>query len=274
MKKTLFAIFIGAAVILTSCGGDEDHGNSYDYERSDSLSVDYTRQSLAIRGNIKEASGFYLLLKSRGAEFNGSLVNSPGSVSKYSSSFDKSVNMGIYGADLNYLTVFEQSENARSTVESISKLATSLGIESAFDKESFDKIVSTSDSLDLRQKSNLISKAFRNAEDQMYSDERALMGTLMISGGWIESVYLTSSVILQNDIDPTGLSDFWVLVYNHASVLKMLKVFGDDADAKKMYEHYKSIEPLVKSITDKSKLTVEDIEGINSELAKIRATLI
>lgn len=274
MKNTFFTLIIGVALILTSCGGEENAGTTYDYDRSDSLSVDYTRQTLSIRGNIKETSGFYLLLKSKGGEYNKSLVNSAGNVSKYSKSFDQSVNMGIYGADLNYLTVFEQTEDARSTVEAISKLSSSLGIESAFDKNSFETIVSTTDTLNLIEKSNLISKAFRNAEDQMYSEERALMGTLMISGGWIESVYLTSKVIIDHNIEPSGLSDFWVLVYNYESVSKMLRVFGDDADAKKMYENYKMLEPMVKKITEKSKLSLEDIEELNNEIGKIRSTLI
>lgn len=274
MKKTLFTFIIGASVLLSSCGGEEHTTKEYDYDRSDSLSVDYTRQALAIRGNIKETGGFYLLLKSKGAEYNSSLVNASGNASKYSSSFDRSVNMGIYGADLNYLTVFEQNEAASSTVEAISKLSSSLGIESAFDKESFEKIVSTGDSLNLTEKSNLISKAFRNAEDQMYSEERALMGTLMISGGWVESVYLTSNIMIDNNIQANGLSDFWVLVYNHESVMKMLSVFGDDPDAKKMYDNYKALEPVVKSITEKSKLTDEDVKAINAEVAKIRASLI
>lgn len=273
MKKTLFTLVLGAAVLLTSCG-EEQQATTYDYERSDSLSVDYTRQALAIRGNVKNTSGFYLALKTKGAEFNSSLVNPASNASKYSNNLDRSVNMGMYGADLNYLTVFEQNESARSTVEAISKLASALGIENAFDKESFDLIVSTNDSLDLREKSNLVSKAFRNAEDQMYSEERALMGTLMISGGWIESVYLTSSLMVDTEMDLNGLNDFWVLVFNYESVVKMLRVFGDDADAKKMYDKYMELEPAVKLITDKSKLKMEDIKTINEEIKKIRSTLI
>ena len=75
MKKTIYTFILGAAVLLTSCGGDEETGNQYDYERSDSLSVDYTRQALAIRGNVKNTSGFYLALKGKGAEYNSSLAN-------------------------------------------------------------------------------------------------------------------------------------------------------------------------------------------------------
>jgi hypothetical protein len=275
MKYTINTLIVGVVLILSSCGGDEHEGaKTYDYDRSDSLSIDYTRQTLTIRGNIKETSGFYLLLKSKGGEYNKSLVNAASNVSKYSSNFDKSINMGIYGADLNYLTVFEQTEDARSTVESISKLASSLGIESAFDKASFDIIVSTSDSLNLREKSNLVSKAFRNAEDQMYSEERALMGTLMISGGWIESVYLTSKVVIDSKIDPQGLSDFWVLVFNYESVLKMLNIFGEEADAKKMYDQYKTLDEVVKKITEKSKLNLDDIKELNLAVGKIRSSMI
>ena len=56
--------------------------------------------------------------------------------------------------------------------------------------------------------------------------------------------------------------------------MKMLSVFGDEADAKKMYDKYKEIEPVVKTITDKSKLTNEDVKAINEAVKKIRSSLI
>ena len=274
MKKILFGLFVGSAALLSSCGGGEETVKQYDYDRADSLSVDYTRQALAIRGNIKETSGFYTLLNGKGAEFNSSLANSPGSASKYSSSFDKSVNMGIYGADLNYLTSYEQIEGARSTVEAISKLATSLGIEKAFDKETFEAILEPQDSNQVETKSNLITKAFRKAEDQMYSEDRALMGTLMVAGGWIESTYITSSLIASSEIPGNELSDYWILVFNYESVMKMLNVFGDDADAKKMRDMLQSIEENVKAITDQTKLNMKDVEAMKEATGKLRSGLI
>ena len=182
--------------------------------------------------------------------------------------------MGIYGEDLNFLTVYEQNEKAKAYVEDISTLANDLGIESAFDQELFEQIVNTEDSLDLREKSNLVSKAFRNAEDKMYNEERALYATLMVAGGWTESIYLTSSLILDNDISEKSISDFWMLANNYYSIIKMLGVFKDDADAQDMLKSLSVMEESIKMITDKPRIKKEGVEAVRRDVTKLRKALI
>lgn len=274
MKKVLSILFIGSIFLLNSCGSEEPEGKVYDYDRSDSLSTDYTREVTTIRGNIKETSGFYFTLKNLGAEYDGSLPNNNSKASGYTTTARKCVGIGIYGADLNFLTVYEQDDMAKTYVENISKLADDLGIESAFDQELFDKIVSHEDSLDLREKSNLVSKAFRNAEDKMYSEERALYATLMVAGGWTESVYLTSSLIIDNKINEKSVSDFWLLVNNYNSIIKMLGVFDNEPDAVQMLESLKKLEKSVEGITEKPKIELDNVKALNNDIKKLRKTLI
>ncbi|RLD22653.1 MAG: hypothetical protein DRI54_08255 [Bacteroidetes bacterium] len=274
MKKTLTILLLGSFVMLNSCGSEEQTGSAYDYDRSDSLSTDYTREVTTIRGNIKETSGFYFTLKNLGAAYDGSLPNNTSKASSYTTAARKCVGMGIYGADLNFLTVYEQNEKAQAYVDDISTLANDLGIESAFDQELFEQIVNTEDSLDLREKSNLVSKAFRKAEDKMYNEERALYATLMVAGGWTESVYLTSSLILDNDISEKSISDFWMLANNYYSIIKMLGVFQDDADAQEMLKKLGVMENSIKLITDKPRIKKEGVEAVRADITKLRKELI
>lgn len=273
MKKTLAFLFFASIVLLNSCGEEQTEA-TYDYDRSDSLSTEYTREVTTIRGNVKETSGFYFTLKNLGAAFDGKLPNNPSKASSYTTASRKCVGMGIYGADLNFLTVYEQNDQAKEFVENISKLADELGIESAFDQSLFEQIVNTEDSLDLREKSNLVSKAFRNAEDKMYNEERALYATLMVAGGWTESIYLTSNLILDNDISEKSISDFWLLANNYFSILNMLDVFKDDADAQEMLEKLKVMEPSIKLITDKPRIKTEGVEAVRTDVTKLRKSLI
>ena len=274
MKKTLTFLLLGSFALLNSCGGEEQTGDNYDYDRSDSLSSEYTREVTTIRGNVKETSGFYFTLKNLGAAYDGSLPNNSSKASSYTTAPRKCVGMGIYGADLNFLTVYEQNDKAKEFVENISRLADELGIESAFDQALFEQIVNTEDSLDLREKSNLVSKAFRNAEDKMYNEERALYATLMVAGGWTESVYLTSSLILDNDIAEESISDFWMLANNYTSIINMLSVFKDDPDAQSMLESLKVMDKSIKMITDKPRIIMEGVEAVRTDVTKLRKSLI
>ena len=274
MKKTLAFLILGSFVLLNSCGSEEQSGTSYDYDRSDSLSTEYTREVTTIRGNIKETSSFYFTLKNLGAAYDGTLPNNSSKASSYTTASRKCVGMGIYGADLNFLTVYEQNDKAKEFVANISKLADELGIESAFDQELFEKIVNTEDSLDLREKSNLVSKAFRNAEDKMYNEERALYATLMVAGGWTESVYLTSNLILDNNISEKSISDFWLLANNYFSIINMLEVFKDDPDAQDMLKNLKVMEKSVLMITDQPRIKKAGVEAVRADITKLRKSLI
>jgi hypothetical protein len=276
MKKILSILFIGSITLLSSCGGgeEEQQTTTYDYDRSDSLSSDYTHEVITVRGNIKETSSFYFTLKNLGADYNSSLPNKPSNAGSYSTTSRKCIGMGIYGADLNYIMVYEQSEIARSYVDDISKLASELGIESAFDQDLFNMIVSNEDSLSLRAKSNLVSKAFRNAEDKMYNEERALYATLMVAGGWTESVYLTSNLILDNNISEKSISDYWLLINNYYSIVKMLEVFNENQDAINMLKQLKTMEKSVLLITDNAKINKEGIEAVREDISKLRKSLI
>ena len=49
MKKILTILILGSFVMLNSCGSEEQTEKAYDYDRSDSLSTDYTREVTTIR---------------------------------------------------------------------------------------------------------------------------------------------------------------------------------------------------------------------------------
>ena len=64
-----------------------------------------------------------------------------------------------------------------------------------------------------------------------------------------------------------------------STTIEQMKMTGSyfpeaHTDAKKMYDKYKEIEPVVKTITDKSKLSNEDVKAMNEAVKKIRSTLI
>ena len=55
-----------------------------------------------------------LLIKASGANYHADMLNSPDAASGYSISMEKALNLGIYGADLGYVTCYEQTQDALS----------------------------------------------------------------------------------------------------------------------------------------------------------------
>ena len=132
------------------------------------------------------------LIKEVGTSYDASLLSKASEVNKYATSFKKAINLGIYGADLGYVTIYEQSQDAISYLKSVKMLANDLGVSGAFDLsllERFEKNIGTKDSL-----LALVADAFRASDAYLKNNERSDVGALVLAGGWVESLYFSTTV--------------------------------------------------------------------------------
>src|ERR1035437_3100981 len=83
---------------------------------------------------------FAYFVKNLGITYNKEYVNPAKNATSYSSSFKKAVNLGVYGTDLGYLTINEQTPDAVSYFATIKNLSNDIGIASVFGKKTMDRI--------------------------------------------------------------------------------------------------------------------------------------
>ena len=69
----------------------------------------------------------YLISKSS-SYYNSSLINPLNNITNYTNSVQLALNLGVYGADFSYLTMFNQSQQAYSYISAIQQVAQELGI--------------------------------------------------------------------------------------------------------------------------------------------------
>jgi hypothetical protein len=96
--------------------------------------------------------------------------------------------LGLYGADLAYVTVHRDGQKAMATMQVLEKLSAKLGLSNAFDKslmERFRGNLGSEDSL-LR----FSGEAFRAADEYLKTNERDDVSALVLAGGWVGSLYL------------------------------------------------------------------------------------
>ena len=129
------------------------------------------------------------LIQKAGAKYNKDLLNSIDNVSKYNSNGSKALNLGVYGADLSYTSVFDNN-----TQESIlylgctRKLAESLGVGNAFDEKTVDRIQANTGKKDSLL--TIISDSYMNTDEMLKESQRENASALVIAGGFIEGIYL------------------------------------------------------------------------------------
>jgi len=143
------------------------------------------------------------LLKRTGTKYNSKILNDVNNVVKYSSSKRQALNLGIYGSDLSYASIFNQNQEAIIYLSCAKQLADKLGVTSAFSNETMDRIEGNIENRDSLL--DIISDSFYTLDAYLKENDRQNISALVITGGWIEGLYLATSIAASQDEVPEDL---------------------------------------------------------------------
>jgi hypothetical protein len=172
--------------LLSSCGGNEIETVEIDEEVLDpnsSLNTNFDGKIFSIPSPIQTS----ILIKESNVPYNEKLLNPTTNLANYTTEYQRAINLGIYGTDLGYATLYDQNGTALKYLSTIEKLTNSLDLSNAFDKHfmsRFDLNSSNQDSVLV-----IVSEAFRKADSYLKSNDRKNTSVLILTGGWIESLY-------------------------------------------------------------------------------------
>jgi hypothetical protein len=125
-------------------------------------------------------------------QYDKSILNSRENLNQYSTDFYKALNLGIYGADLGYVNMYQKTQDAISYLAAVKKLSDELGLSGAFDTqtmERFNKNISNKDSMMV-----LVGLAYRAGDAFLKENKRHDISGLILAGGWLESLNFAVSV--------------------------------------------------------------------------------
>lgn len=189
--RTQLFVLTSVALISTSCGGDAPTNEEEDVQEEvnpkQSQLMEIEGKVFSIPSPIQTAT----LIKNSGTNYNKEMLNVPSNVTKYSTNFKKAINLGVYGADLGYVTLYEQTQDAISFLTAIKSIGDDLGVSSAFDMElvnRFEKNIGNQDSI-----LAMVSDAYKASDRYLKNSQQNDVGGLILAGGWIESLYFATN---------------------------------------------------------------------------------
>jgi len=245
------------AIGLASCGSsssDKDKNSSEFKEAEESLK----EQIEDVIYNIPPPSEIPYLLQATGAEFNESLVNPRTKVDQYASRTDKAaLNLGVYAADIGYLSSYDKTQEAIDYLNSTKTLADNLGIIGSFDVEilqKFEANISNKDSL-----TRLLDRTIKKAENYLADDNRNKLSALVVTGSFVEGLYIATGLIKSypKDLLPDDARNL-VLTPLIRVVLDQKK---SASDLLKMLSGVEQTEPIATIVTD-----LKSLEGAYNAL--------
>ncbi len=257
LRNQVFTLSV-LAVFAVSCGGEEPTEDQLEspIEEKDPNST----QLMEIDGkvfSIPSPIQTAILIKNAGTNYNKDVLNEPSKVTNYSTNFKKAINLGVYGADLGYVTMYDQTQDAISFLTAVKSIADDLGVSSAFDLalvERFEKNIGNQDSL-----LALVSDAYKSSDRYLKGNQQNDIGGLILAGGWVESLYFaTSTAEMTNNKDVIKrIGEQKTTVYNLIKLLtpyysksEFTKLIDDLMELNEIYEQVESTYTYVKPTVD------------------------
>jgi hypothetical protein len=228
-----------------------------------------------LMANIPQPTAIGKELSKEGVQLNKALCNSPDKASSYSSTFQQAVNMGVYGADLGYLSCYNQTQDVMQYFAQVAKMGTSLGVGSVFDQHLVDLLGKAANN-NKDTLNALVQTAFDRAQKELYSNKRATVGTLIFAGGWVEGLYIATNMVKD---EKNGKNDqLYQKIWDELYAIRYLQqALGDyqktNTDCANMLNIIKPISDASANLSDDG-LKLKDVQSIQTMVAEIRGKLI
>lgn len=290
-RLSTIVIALTGVFALGSCGSStKDSSKSEEFKKAEESLKDQIEDVVY---NIPSPSEIPYLLQSTGAEFNQGLINDRKKADSYSSRTDKAaLNLGIYAADIGYLSSYDKTQEAIDYLNAVKGIADNLGVIGSFDVEllkKFEANISNKDSL-----ASLINGSVQKTKDYLKDDNRNKLAALMITGSFVEGLYISTGLIksypknlLPNDQRNLVLTPLMrVILEQEKSVDELVKMLGtvDQAepvagiivDLHSLQSNYRALNIDEQIKNNKANLVLSDknLEEITKIVEKLRKSIV
>jgi hypothetical protein len=162
-----------------------------------------------------------------GVPYSEEILNPVSNRSLYLSNSKASINTGIYGVDLGYIKMFGLGQGMVDYMLTIREMSGKLGIPEKYLTEPIQIMQSGKaepDSIMI-----LMNEAFTRLDDHLREGGRASTAGLMVLGGWVESLYISTQLVYDPlNPDPEVVQKIAEQKYTLTSLLSFLKNYYDD----------------------------------------------
>lgn len=182
------------ATFLWSCGSEEKPAAQEEpkVEAAPEMTEADLAEADAMIKNMPSPIEMAILVKHAGGEYNSGLLNDVKRIDDYVTNGKKTINMGVYSADVGYTSLYKQTQETVFYLNNVRKLSDAIGLTDAFDQSVFDRVEANIENRDSLL--HILSGAYDVANQYLKENNRMNTSLLMLAGGWVESMYLAANL--------------------------------------------------------------------------------
>ncbi len=295
-KNSFMIAFI--ALIGISCSRDEHTQDAEAFlKKLENSPQDTTIISEEIIGDVLQQIPspveMSMMIRESGMDYDNSVLSSADAYGNYNTSFKQALNLGIYGSDLLYTSIFGMNSDGLGYIKSIKSLADQMNIGQFFNLALISDLASSGDNMD-----TLLMITVRNFNDinrYLQKQKRANLSVLFLTGGWLEVTHINCAMsinqpgnkMLEEKIGEQKIileSIMILLDYYAANDANIAQLHEDMLMLKSVFDNVKitytyeepthevvdGILMIIDHSTSTIEITNEDIENIHAILSDIR----
>ncbi len=198
------------------------------------------------------------------------IANPVASARKYLTSSEKAINMGVFGADLSYATLYNIQQEVLNYLDAIRSLANDLNMSQIYDETLYDRIRQNQDKKE--ELVTILTEAFDKTYAYLSENDQQALALLVVGGAWVEGMYLTTHVS-EAAYQVAGISK--VLIEQKESFdlfIEITEPYLTDQNVKEFVDKLEPIRKVYSGLT--TSLTNQNIVDITKAIETIRGQII
>ena len=226
IKRLSFFVMIATAFYFTACNSDQ---NNQTENTTDSTEVDTTASDEMMNEvvyQIPSPDELFALIKNSGCKFRDDLLNSDKTV--YESKAAQELNLGIYAGDLAYLAAFEKFQPSLKYFAKVKSMSDQIGLSTAIGSDMYNRLeknITNSDSL-----LDITNNSYYNVVQKLEETGNGKTLALLMTGGWIESIYISVNIIDKFDANNPTIQRIASQKVTFSNLIKNLESYKDQPD--------------------------------------------
>jgi hypothetical protein len=197
MKKILAGIILPiltiSFILLPSCSSCKNRAVEKQRETAEKAQVDTIENQ--IEKNVyplPTSADVIKMLTDLEVGYIIGISNPVANTKKYFSSNERAINLGVYGADLSYATLYNMQQNVFDYLEAIRSISEDLNMSKIYNAALYDSIKKNFDNRD--ELVRILTNAFNDTYGYLADNDQQPLALLVVGGAWVEGMYLTTHV--------------------------------------------------------------------------------
>jgi hypothetical protein len=215
------------------------------------------------------------MLNKAGASYILDISNQPGNVDKYFTESQKALNLGVYGADLSYSATYNKSQETMDFFVCTKKLRDGMDIQTPYNEDLSARIEANIENTDSLY--DILTSSFKNTFEYLNNNGKGAISVMVIGGGWIEGLYLSSQLAMLTENNAEILQGIADQKESLNKLISIMESYKDNQDVSEVLVELNDLKAIFAELQEedgKAKMTEESFKKINEEVDALRKKIV